>query len=85
MFRKLKDNGDEFPPADDFLKEFRWYMYRNSDLFTNEEFKLRLSYGEKILPAYYELHVPVWNKIAITERTIKNLVIEGVPVKREPG
>ncbi len=81
VFRKLKDNGDEFPPADDFLKEFRWYMYRNSDLFTNEEFKLRLSYGEKILPAYYELHVPVWNKIAITERTIKNLVIEGVPVK----
>ena len=33
VFRKLKDNGDEFPATDDFLREFRWYMYRNSDLF----------------------------------------------------
>ncbi len=81
VFRKLKDNNDQFGPVDDFLREFRWFMYRNSDLFSQDEFKLRLSYGEKILPPYYELHVPIWNKVAVTERSIKNLAIEGVPVK----
>ena len=50
-FKKLKEWGDEFPPTEEFMKEFRWYMYRNRDSFTKEEFKLRLDYGEKILPA----------------------------------
>ena len=80
-FKKLKEWGDEFPPMEEFMKEFRWYMYRNRDSFTKDDFKLRVAYGEKILPAYYEQNVPLWNKIAITERTIKNIEIEGVPIK----
>ena len=40
-FKKLKENGDEFPLTDDFMREFRWYMYRNRDSFTKEDFKLR--------------------------------------------
>jgi len=80
-FKKLKEWGDEFPPTEEFMKEFRWYMYRNRDSFTKADFKLRVDYGEKILPAYYELNVASWNKIAITERTIKNIEIEGVPIK----
>jgi len=81
VFKKLKENGDEFPLTDDFIKEFRWYMYRNRDSFTKEDFKLRLDYGEKILPAYYNQNIDVWNKIAVTERSIKNVEIEGVPLK----
>jgi len=81
VFRSLKVNGDEFPLTDDFMKEFRWYMYRNRDSFTKEEFKLRLDYGEKILPAYYNQNIEVWNKNAVTERSIKNVVVEGVPIK----
>lgn len=80
-FRKLKDNGGEFPPVEDFLKEFRWYMYRNADLFTGDEFKRRLEYGDKILPAYYEANITRWNKVAVTERSIRNIHINGVPVK----
>jgi len=80
-FRKLKDNGDDFPLTDEFMKEFRWYMYRNRDSFTKEDFKLRLDYGEKILPAYYNQNINTWNKIAVTERSIKNVEIEGVPIK----
>ncbi len=81
IFKMLKDNDNEFPPAEDFMKEFRWYMYRNRDSFTKEEFKLRVDYGEKILPAYYNQNVGVWNKIAVTERSIKNVEVEGVPIK----
>ena len=80
-FKKLKEWGDEFPPTEEFMKEYRWYMYRNRDSFTKEDFKLRVAYGEKILPAYYEQNIGSWNKIAITERTIKNIEIEGVPIK----
>ncbi|RVU01798.1 ATP-dependent helicase [Mucilaginibacter limnophilus] len=80
-FRKLKENNDEFIPTEEFMREFRWYMYRNRDSFTKTDFKLRVDYGEKILPVYYEQNVPVWNKIAVTERTIRNIEIEGVPIK----
>jgi len=80
-FKQLKDDGNEFPLTEDFMKEFRWYMYRNRDSFTKEEFKLRLDYGEKILPPYYDQNIQTWNKIAVTERSIKNVEVDGVPIK----
>ena len=80
-FKKMKEYGDDFPPVEEFMKEFRWFMYRNRDSFTKEDFKLRLDYGEKILPAYYNQNITVWNKIAVTERTIRNVEVEGVPIK----
>jgi DNA helicase-2/ATP-dependent DNA helicase PcrA len=80
-FHKLPLYDNEFMPAEEFIKEFRWYMFRNRDSFTREEFKLRVEYGEKILPPYYELNAPNWNKIAQTERSIKNIEVAGVPIK----
>ncbi len=80
-FRWLKDDDDNFPSTEQFMKEFKWYMYRNRDSFTKEEFKLRVDYGDKILPPYYEQNVTQWNKVAVTERGIKNIEIEGVPIK----
>jgi DNA helicase-2/ATP-dependent DNA helicase PcrA len=80
-FRKLKDNNDEFMTTEQFVNEFRWYMARNRDSFTREDFKRRIDYGEKILPAYYEQNVHLWNKVAVTERSIKNIEVAGVPVK----
>jgi DNA helicase-2/ATP-dependent DNA helicase PcrA len=80
-FRWLKDDDDNFPSTEQFMKEFKWYMFRNRDSFTKEEFKLRVDYGEKILPSYYEQNVTQWNKVAVTERGIKNIEILGVPIK----
>jgi DNA helicase-2/ATP-dependent DNA helicase PcrA len=41
-----------------------------------------VDYGEKILPPYYEQNVAmVWNKVAQTERSIKNIEVRGVPIK----
>jgi DNA helicase-2/ATP-dependent DNA helicase PcrA len=80
-FRWLKDDDDNFPTTEQFMKEFKWYMYRNRDSFTKEEFKLRVDYGDKILPPYYEQNVSLWNKVAVTERSIKNIEIAGVPIK----
>jgi DNA helicase-2/ATP-dependent DNA helicase PcrA len=80
-FKWLKGDDDNFPTTEQFMKEFKWYMYRNRDSFTKEEFKLRVDYGERILPPYYEQNVTHWNKVAVTERGIKNIEIEGVPIK----
>ncbi|RFZ92220.1 ATP-dependent helicase [Mucilaginibacter conchicola] len=80
-FRRLKEFGEEFMPTEEFMKEFRWYMYRNRDSFTKEEFKLRVAYGEKILPPYYEQNVVTWNKVTRTEHSIKNIEVQGVPIK----
>ena len=80
-FRKLKDNNDEFPSTEEFMKDFRTYMYRNRDSFTKEDFKLRLDYGDKILPQFYELNILNWNKVALVELSIKNIEIDGVSVK----
>lgn len=80
-FRWLKDDDDNFPSTEQFMKEFKWYMFRNRDSFTKEEFKLRMDYGDKILPTYYEQNVTQWNKVAVTERGIKNIEIAGVPIK----
>jgi DNA helicase-2/ATP-dependent DNA helicase PcrA len=80
-FRKVKDKGDEFPTTEEFMQDFRSYIYRNRDAFTKREFTLRMDYGEKILPPYYEQNVPTWNKITLVELPIKNLEIAGVPVK----
>jgi DNA helicase-2/ATP-dependent DNA helicase PcrA len=80
-FRWLKDDDDNFPTTEQFMKEFKWYMYRNRDSFTKEEFKLRVDYGDKILPPYYEQNVTQWNKVAVTERAIKNIEIAGIPIK----
>ena len=80
VFQELKDNNGDFAPTEEFMGHFRWYMYRNRDAFTNEDFKLRVDFGEKILPPYYELNTPRWNKIAITERSIRNVEVQGVPI-----
>jgi DNA helicase-2/ATP-dependent DNA helicase PcrA len=80
-FRKLKEGDEQFPPTEDFMKDFKAYLYRNRDAFTQAEFKLRLDYGEKILPTYYNLNTPNWNKVVLVELPIKNLEIAGVPVK----
>jgi len=80
-FRRLKENNDEFMSTEEFLKEFGWYMARNRDSFTKDEFKTRMAYGDKILPPYYEQNVPTWNKVALTERSIKNIEVQGVPIK----
>jgi len=80
-FKNLKDNNDEFMPAETFIRDFRTYMYHNRDSFTREDFKLKLDYGERILTPFYEQNVQKWNKIALVELSIKNIEIEGVPIK----
>ncbi|MDB5025778.1 MAG: ATP-dependent helicase [Mucilaginibacter sp.] len=80
-FKNLKENENEFMPVENFMKDFNRYMFRNRDSFTKDDFKRRLAYGEKILPPFYELNILTWNKIALVELPVKNIEVQGVPIK----
>lgn len=80
LFKKMKDNNHIFPPRDTFVYDFMRFMRDNREAFTPEGFKRRMEYGEKILPAYYDFYVNKWNKIVASERNIRNVTVQHVPI-----
>jgi len=81
LFRALPDNNNEFHSLQQFLDDFSWYMSRNREAFTTEQFKRRMDYGFKILPDFYTKYINQWEKICATEYAIKNVEVSGIPVK----
>jgi DNA helicase-2/ATP-dependent DNA helicase PcrA len=82
LFEKMKtDAGEKFPPKADMLNDFQWYMHRHRESFIKEAFDRRLEYGTEILSKYYDEYVDQWNKIVAIERNIRNVVVNGVPLK----
>jgi len=81
LFKKM--NADEektFLGIDTFVKDFKWFMRRNQDSFTEAEFKRKLEYGEQILERYYNEYIHQWNKITSVERSYKNVLVQGIPL-----
>ena len=72
---------DKFPPKDEFIADFEWYMLRHRESFTKEQFDRRLEYGLEVLNNYYDKYINSFNKIVAIERTIRNVVIKDVPLK----
>ena len=82
LFEKMKeDPGEQFPPKEELLKDFQWYMHRHRESFVKEAFERRMEYGLEILANYYEEYIHQWNKIVAVERNIRNVVVNGVPLK----
>jgi len=81
LFKSLPDNQQKFNELPQFLADFRWYMQKNREAFTAEQFKRRTDYGDKILPEYYHKYIDTWEKITVTEYAIKNVEVDGVPIK----
>lgn len=80
LFEKMKSNNDMFPNKENLLEDFNWFMDKNRDAFTIEEFTRRKDYGEKILPAYYDTHINHWNKIVKVEHAIRNVALGDIPL-----
>lgn len=81
LFSKMQKNNNVFPFKEEFIKDFEWYMHRNRESFTKEQFARRMEYGYDVLASYYDGYINQWNKIVAVERTIKNIVVDGVPLK----
>ncbi|HYH57143.1 MAG TPA: PD-(D/E)XK nuclease family protein, partial [Anseongella sp.] len=81
FFRKMQADDGIFPPKEQLQEDFHWYMEKNREAFTAEQYSRRLEYGNKILPAYYERYIHEWPRVIKPELTIRNVEIGGVPVK----
>lgn len=81
LFKKMQENNNTFPSCEAFIGDFKWSMLRNRECFTRESFERRMEYGIEILTNYYKQYVHSWNKIVSVERNIRNVVVNGVPIK----
>ncbi len=80
LFRKLKDN-EQFAGSQSLVKDFEWYMHKHRENFTREQFARRLEYGQEVLTNYYATYVNTWNKIVAIELNVRNIIVNGVPIK----
>ncbi len=88
LFRKMsegargQDGGKEtFPPKEEMIADFNWYMHKHRENFTKEAFKRRMEYGDEVLRNYYDKYVITWNKVVAVERNIRGITFNGVPLK----
>ena len=81
LFRKMQNNNEQFPSKEEFIKDFEWYMTRHRESFTKEQFDRRMEYGHDVLSNYYDKYINSWVKIVAIERNIRNIVVNGVPLK----
>ncbi|HEX5652601.1 MAG TPA: ATP-dependent DNA helicase [Chitinophagaceae bacterium] len=82
LFRKMQaSDTEQFPPRQEFITDFEWYMQRHRESFTREQFTRRMEYGQEVLANYYDKYIQQFNKIVAIERNIRNVVVQGVPIK----
>jgi DNA helicase II / ATP-dependent DNA helicase PcrA len=82
LFEKMQsDPLQKFCAIEDTLADFSSYMNHHREHFTPEAFARRLEQGEIVLRSYCEKYTPEWNKIVAIERNIRNVFINGVPIK----
>ena len=82
MFNRMKDHPNkDFPKKETVVDGFISYMYRHRESFTKEEFDRRMEYGKEVLEQYYTKRINGFNKIVSVERNIRNVMVDGVPLK----
>lgn len=81
LFKNMNAHPDkQFADSNQFVNDFKWYMRKHEESFTEVEFKRRVEYGQEILPKYYDTYINGWNKITSIERSYRNVVMEHVPL-----
>ncbi len=82
LFRKMQDEKNEtFPPKEEMIADFNWYMHKHRENFTKEAFARRMEYGDEVLRNYYDKYINSWNKVVAVERNIRGIVVNNVPIK----
>jgi DNA helicase II / ATP-dependent DNA helicase PcrA len=81
LFEKMQQNQNTFPSKQEFIGDFDWFMHRHRESFTKEQFERRIEYGYEVLSNYYENYIDKFNKVVVVERNIKNVVVNGIPLK----
>ncbi|MFY7900295.1 MAG: UvrD-helicase domain-containing protein, partial [Chitinophagaceae bacterium] len=81
LFKKMQNNNETFGSKESFIQDFNWYMHRNREIFTKEQYNRRIESGTEILSNYYDTYIHQWHKIVSVERNIRNVFINCIPLK----
>ncbi len=82
LFKKMLDHPQKtFPSKENFIELFEWYMNRNRESFSKEQFNRRIEYGQEILSNYYQEYIHHFNKVVVNEHNIKGVTVSNVPIK----
>lgn len=77
----LEDPDKNFPSKDKLIRDFEWFLYKERDAFSDEDYKIALERGKLYLPRYYQHNIATWNKVVVCEQNIKNVHFQGTPIK----
>jgi len=81
LFLKMQSAGNVFPPVDDFVSDFVWYMNRNRQYFTREQFLRRIEHGKEILFNYYTQYIASFGKVVLLEHNLRNVMVDDLRLK----
>ncbi|MCU0428532.1 MAG: ATP-dependent helicase [Cytophagaceae bacterium] len=81
LFSEMNRNQKTFPDKVRFLKLYQEALGYYQSHFTRKEFALRLEYGSQLLADYYDFYVAKWNTQVSLEYEIRNVEVDGIPVK----
>lgn len=82
LFKKMQASGSNtFPTKEIFIQDFEWYMHRHRENFTKEQFERRIEYGNEVLNNYYDTYISSFKTIVSVEKSIRNVIVDGVPLK----
>ncbi len=81
LFIKMQAANNVFPSAEEFVGDFAWYMNRNRQYFTKEQFLRRMEYGVEILKNYYRQYIDTFNKIVLLEYNLRNVLVDDLRLK----
>ncbi len=81
LFEKMQKENNTFPSKQEFIGDFNWFMHRHRESFTKEQFARKMEYGQDVLSNYYDKYIGEFNKVVVVERNLKNVVVNGVPLK----
>jgi DNA helicase-2/ATP-dependent DNA helicase PcrA len=82
FFSRMKnDPNNNFPTLEVLKDDFINYLYKHRESFTKKEFERRMEYGKEILEKYYQEKINQLSKIVSIEKNIRNVVVDGIPLK----
>lgn len=71
----------DFPPASVLVQHFEQELQRLAGYLSEEGFQFRLELGRNYLPKYLEQRKAIWAKKVKLELDVRNVEIDGVPIK----
>ncbi len=81
LFDKMRlSETRQFPGLKDFLTFFEEEMQGLGAYFSETEFDRRVKLGKLHLSNYYKQNLTSWSRMVLTEYSIKNIELDGVPL-----